>query len=126
MQFINECVSGLSVGVLAQFDSNGLIAQRTNGRLLGIVTKVFETNIEDEQGNISTVNVAEITTHGSCNNAVLSGSASWQGCDLYASSDGSKLSATTNGDPIAVLMPRFFGDAKTDFADGSIVTVVIL
>lgn len=126
MQFINECVSGLSVGVLAQFDSNGLIAQRTNGRLLGIVTKVFETNIEDEQGNISTVNVAEITTHGSCNNAVLSGSASWQGCDLYASSDGSKLSATTNGEPIAVLMPRFFGDAKTDFVDGSIVTVVIL
>jgi len=126
MQFINECVSDLSVGILAQFDENGLICQRTNGRLLGIVTRVFQTNIEDEQGNISTVNVAEITTHGSCNNALLSGSASWQGCDLYASSDNSKLSATANGEPIAVLMPRFFGDAKTDFADGDTVTVVIL
>lgn len=126
MQFINECVSNLSVGVLAQFDSNGLIDKRTNGRLLGIVTRVFETNIEDEQGNISTVNIAEITTHGSCNNAVLSGSASWQGCELYPSTDGSKLSATANGSPIASLMPRFFGDAKTDFADGDTVTVVIL
>jgi len=125
MQFINECVNNLSIGVLAQFDSDGLIAQRTNGRLLGIVTRVFQTNIEDEQGNVSTVNVAEITTHGSCNNAILSGSASWHGCNLYPSADGSKLSATANGEAIAVLMPRFFGDAKTDFVNDEVVTVVI-
>jgi len=125
MQFINECVSGLSVGVLAQFDDNGLIAQRSSGRLLGVVTRVFQTNIEDDQGNATTVNIAEITTQGSCNNAILSGSASWQGCNLYASSDGSKLSATVNGDVIAVLMPRFFGDAKADFVNDDRVTVVI-
>ena len=125
MQFINECVSGLSVGVLAQFDDNGLIAQRSSGRLLGVVTRVFQTNIEDDQGNATTVNIAEITYQGSCNNAILSGSASWQGCSLYASSDGSKLSATPNGDVIAVLMPRFFGDAKADFVNDDRVTVVI-
>lgn len=125
MKFINECVNDLSVGVLAQFNDAGLIAQRSNGRLLGIVTRVFTTNIEDDQGNASTVNIAEITTQGSCNNAILSGSATWQGCNLYASSDGSRLSSTVNGDVLAVLMPRFFGDAKTDFVNDELVTVVI-
>lgn len=125
MQFLNECVSGLSVGVLAEFDANGKIAQRSSGRIIGLVTKVFQTQKQVDADTVVTIDVAEITTHGATPHAVLSGAASWKGCDLYATSDG-KLSATVNGDVIAMLIPRTLGEGQTDFADGNTVTVVML
>ena len=125
MQFLNECISGLSVGVLAQFDSEGKIAQRSNGRIIGLVTRVFQTQKQIDVDTIVTINVAEITTHGATPYALLSGAASWQGCDLYATNDG-KLSATSNGDVIAILMPRTLGEGQSDFLDGDVVTVVML
>lgn len=125
MQFLNECVSGLSVGVLAEFNSDGKLTQRSSGRIIGLVTKVFETQRQVDVDTVVTINVAEITTHGATPHAILSGSASWQGCNLYATSDG-KLSATANGDVIALLIPRTLGEGQNDFVDGDAVTVVML
>lgn len=125
MQFLNECVANLQVGVLAEFNSDGKIAQRSNGRIIGLVTKVFETQKQVDVDTVITINVAEITVHGATPHAILSGSASWQGCDLYATNDG-KLSATANGSVIATLVPRTLGEDQSDFADGDTVTVVVL
>ena len=121
MKFINECVSNLQVGVLAEFNENGLISSRVNGRIIGIVSRVFQTqrSIDDP----ALINVAEVTTTGWANNVLLSGGASWQGCDLYANDD--RLSATPNGDVIAQLIPRTLGEAQVDFVDGETVTVVL-
>lgn len=121
MKFINECVTDLQVGVLAEFNTEGLISSRTNGRIIGIVSRVYQTqrSIDDE----TLINVAEVTATGWANNVLLSGSASWQGCDLYANSD--RLSATPNGDVVAQLIPRTLGEAQVDFVDGETVTVVL-
>ena len=64
-----------------------------------------------------------MTTTGWANNVLLSGSASWQGCNLYA--NGDRLSATQNGDVIAKLIPRTLGEAQVDFVDGESVTIVL-
>lgn len=121
MKFINECVSNLQVGVLAEFNETGLISSRTNGRIIGIVSRVYQTqrSIDDE----TLINVAEVTATGWANNVLLSGSASWQGCDLYA--DGNRLSASPSGNVIAKLIPRTLGEAQVDFSDGESVTVVL-
>ena len=55
---------------------------------------------------------------------ILSGSASWQGCNLYA--NGDKLSATVSGEIIARLVPKTLGEPQADFEDGDLVTVIIL
>lgn len=122
MKFINECEPNLNIGVLAQFNENGLIAERTDGRIIGIVSRVYQvqTSIDDT----TLINVAEITSSGSCNNVILEGEASWSGCDLYA--NGGKVSAAVNGDPIAVLVPRTLGEERINFTNGNLVTVVIL
>jgi hypothetical protein len=122
MQFLNECVAGLQVGVLAQFDDQGLITARTTGRIIGIVSKVFESAVSMDDPTL--MHIAEITTHGYCLNVILQGSASWQGSDLYA--NGDRLTATVNGSPIAQLMPKTLGQDKVDFADGDLVTVVMI
>jgi len=121
MQFINECESNLNVGVLAQFNENGLIAERTDGRIIGIVSRVYQvqTSLDDP----TLMNVAEVTSAGSCNNVILSGAASWQGCDLYA--NGAHVSAFVNGESIAVLVPKTLGEERIDFANGDLVTVVM-
>jgi hypothetical protein len=122
MQFQNECVSGLQVGQLAQFNEEGKIEALNTGRLIGIVSRVFQVQVSDD--DLTLISVAEITTHGVTNTAILSGSASWQGCDLYA--NGSNLSATVNGDVIAFLVPKTLGQEKTDFENGDQVTVVMI
>ena len=121
MQFINECEPNLNVGVLAQFNENGLIAERTDGRIIGIVSRVYQvqTSLDDP----TLMNVAEVTSSGSCNNVILSGSASWQGCNLYAS--GAHVSAIVDDDSIGVLVPRTLGEDKVDFQSGDLVTVVM-
>ena len=122
MQFINQCESGLNVGVLAQFNDQGLISARTTGRIIGVVSRVFQvqTSLDDP----TLIDVAEITVGDWANNVILSGSASWRGCNLYA--NGDKLSATINGDVIARLIPKTLGQPQVDFADGDLVTVIIL
>lgn len=122
MQFQNECVSSLQIGQLAQFNNEGKIEALSTGRLIGIVSRLFE--VQASMDNPTLISVAEITTHGVTNKAILSGSASWQGCELYA--DGSNLSATANGDVIAFLVPKTLGQEKTDFENGDQVTVVLL
>ena len=122
MQFQNECVSSLQVGQLAQFNDQGLIDVRSTGRIIGIVSRVFQVQVSMDDPTLK--NVAEITTHGYANDAMLSGSASWQGCNLYA--NGSQLSATVSGDAVAVLIPKTLGESKVDYADGDKVTVVML
>ena len=125
MKFIQECDPALTVGVLAQFNSvTNLLEIYSTGRIVGLVTKVFTTNILNPDDTTSEVSVAEITTHGESNVAVLSGSASWKGCELYANSDG-HLSALVNGESIAILIPRHFGEDKVDFIDGEVVNVVM-
>lgn len=123
MQFLQKCVAGLSVGSLAQFNSDGLIEERSTGRIIGIISKLTQFEELQPDDSVIIVDVAEITTHGFCS-AVLSGSASWQGADLYA--DGSKLSANGTGSPIAVLIPRTLGEPSADFSDGDTVIVVML
>ena len=122
MQFINQCVSGLNVGVLAQFDDQGLISARTTGRIIGVVSRVFQvqTSLDDP----TLIDVAEITVGDWANNVILSGSASWKGCELYA--NGDKLSATVSGEIVARLVPKTLGQPQADFADGDLVTVIIL
>lgn len=122
MQFINECTSGLEVGMLAQFNNEGLIDARSSGRIIGIVSRLFQVQTSMDDPTLK--NVAEITTHGYANNAILSGAASWKGCNLYA--NGSQLSATVSGDAVAVLIPKTLGESKVDYADGDRVTVVML
>ena len=122
MQFINQCENGLSVGVLAQFNDQGLISARTTGRVIGVVSRVFQvqTSLDDP----TLIDVAEITVGDWANNVILSGSASWQGCNLYA--NGDKLSATVSGEIIARLVPKTLGEPQADFEDGDLVTVIIL
>ena len=125
MQFLNECVSDLTVGVLAEFNVEGKIAQRSTGRIIGLVTRRFQTHQQIDIDTIVTIDVAEITIHGSTPYAIISGNAPWQGADLYATNDG-RLSATENGAVIAQLVPRCLGDEQIDFSDGDTVTVVML
>lgn len=122
MQFINECTSGLEVGMLAQFNNEGLIDARSSGRIIGIVSRLFQVQTSMDDPTLK--NVAEITTHGYANNAILSGAASWKDCNLYAS--GSSLSATIDGDAVAVLVPKTLGEQKVNFVDGDRVTVIML
>jgi hypothetical protein len=122
MQFINECIENLTVGVLAEFNDQGLIQARELGRVIGIVSRVYQVQVSEDDPTLK--NVAEITTHGYANDAILSGSASWKGCDLYA--NGSLLTATEDGSPVAVLVPKTLGEDKIDFADGDRVTVIML
>ena len=122
MQFINECVENLAVGVLAEFNDQGLIQAREAGRIIGIVSRVYQVQTSEDDPTLR--NIAEITTHGFANEALLSGPASWKGCDLYANE--SLLTATENGSPVAVLIPKTLGENKVDFADGDRVTVIML
>ena len=53
---------------IAQFNENGLIAERTDGRIIGIVSRVYQvqTSLDDP----TLINVAEMTSAGSCNNVI--------------------------------------------------------
>jgi hypothetical protein len=121
MKFINKCVPDLQVGILAEFDNTGLISRRENGRIIGVVSKVYQTQASIDDPTL--INIAEITVSGWVNNVILSGIASWKGCDLYA--NGEYLSATPNGEVIAKLIPKVFGEDQSDFTDGELVTVHI-
>tara|TARA_Y100001938_G_C8042484_1_gene406929 strand:+ start:330 stop:704 length:375 start_codon:yes stop_codon:yes gene_type:complete len=124
MQFINECVTNLNVGILAEFNNDGKIQGYTNSRIIGVISRVYQTELLNDDDTTTVINVAEVTTAGWCNNVILSGSASWKGCELYA--NGNRLSSTINGDIIARLIPRTLGEEQLDFKDGDLVTVVVL
>ena len=123
MQFLQKCVEGLSVGSLAQFNPDGLIEERSTGRIIGIISKLTQFDELQPDDSTLTVNVAEITMSGWCH-ALLAGSAPSSGSDLYAV--GSKLSTSEAGDIVAKLVPRTLGETTEDFSDGDLVTVVIL
>lgn len=123
MKTIQKCDDTVSKGCLVGWSNNQTLTQYIGSNLAGVAGEPFEMMISDniEQSGVMT-RVVELTVHGETE-AIISGNVSRSGGPLYA--QGSALSSTPNGDPIARAMPADI-NAVNDFSDGQLINIIIL